>query len=428
MTLFFYLLFSVVFWGCLILIGHTYALYPLLLGFLARGKSLPSERFEQDDEFPEVAVLMAVYNEEAVLEATLASILASDYPVGKMKVYIGSDGSTDRSDAIGHRFRETHPQLHLTVFGGRNGKIRIINQLAADATASFADPDSALYVLCDANVVWTPSLVRRLASHFKRPAVGLVGAAVKDKVREHAGIGDEEEAYIGQENLVKYREGVLWGNVVGAFGACYALRAPLFSPVPVHHIVDDFFLTFQCLEKGGAAIVDLDAVCYEAVSTEISEEFRRKRRIATGNFQNFRRFWNFIQPWNSNFATFFAFWSHKGLRWCGPFLIIGMILSAAILAFMSPFYLLPVLGLSGTFLAAGLDQVTSSRERGRHVTLFRFIRYFYTMNVALFLGFVAFAKGVGNSVWEPTKREAPGTSTGHAGPARPAKAPAAARR
>lgn len=428
MTFFFYLLLSIVFWGCLILIAHTYALYPMLLGFLARGKSLPPERFEQDDEFPEVAVLMAVYNEEAVLEATLASILESDYPAGKMKVFIGSDGSTDRSDAIVNRFRERHPQIQLTVFGGRNGKIRIINQLAADTAASFADPDSALYVLCDANVVWTPSLVRRLASHFKRPAVGLVGAAVKDKVREHAGIGDEEEAYIGQENLVKYREGVLWGNVVGAFGACYAMRATLFSPVPVHHIVDDFFLTFQCLEKGGTAIVDLDAVCYEAVSTEISEEFRRKRRIATGNFQNFRRFWSFIQPWNSNFATFFAFWSHKGLRWCGPFLIIGMIFSAAILAFMSPFYLLPVFGLLGTFLAAGLDKWMSSCEGGRHVKLFRFIRYFYTMNAALFLGFVAFAKGVGNSVWEPTKREGPGASTGHAAPARPAKAPAAARR
>jgi len=406
MTLFFYVFLSVVFWGCLVLIGHTYALYPMLLEFLARGKTLPPERFEHDAELPEVAVLIAVYNEEAVLEATLASILESEYPADKVKVFIGSDGSTDRSDAIVKRFRERYPHLHLTVFGGRNGKIRIINQLAADASSHFTDPASAIYVLCDANVVWTPPLLRRLAGHFKRPGVGLVGAAVKDKVREHAGIGDEEEAYIGQENLVKYREGVLWGNVIGAFGACYAMRASLFAPVPVHHIVDDFYLTFQTLEKGSTAIVDLDAVCYEAVSTEISEEFRRKRRIATGNFQNFRRFWRFIQPWNSNFATFFAFWSHKGLRWCGPFLLIAMFLSAAILAFLSPFYLLPIIGMSGTFVAAWIDKIMSRRENGRHVKLFRFIRYFYTMNAALFLGFVAFAKGVGNSVWEPTKREA----------------------
>lgn len=405
MTFFFFIFLSLVFWGCLALLAHSYAFYPLLLGFLARGKTLPPERFESDDEFPEMAVLLAVYNEDAVLEETLRSIFASEYPAEKMKVLIGSDGSTDRSDAIVQRFRERHPNLHLAVFGGRNGKIRIINQLAADAAEHFTDPSAAIYVLCDANVVWTPSLPRRLARHFKRGEVGLVGAAVEDKVRQHAGIGDAEEAYIGQENLVKYREGVLWGNVVGAFGACYAMRASLFSPVPDHHIVDDFYLTFQCLEKGSRAIVDLEAVCYEAVSTEISEEFRRKRRIATGNFQNLRRFRRFIRPWNSNWATFFAFWSHKGLRWCGPFLLIGMMVSAAILAFDSPFYRLAVIGLAGTFAFAWLDSRMSRREGGRHVKLFRFIRYFYSMNFALFLGFVAFVKGGGNSVWEPTKRE-----------------------
>ena len=36
---------SFAFWGSLALLAHTYALYPLLLGFLARGRSLPEERF-----------------------------------------------------------------------------------------------------------------------------------------------------------------------------------------------------------------------------------------------------------------------------------------------------------------------------------------------------------------------------------------------
>lgn len=405
MTFFFYLVLSLVFWGCFALLAHSYAFYPFLLAVLARGKTLSPERFENDEEFPEVAVLLAVYNEDAVLEETLTSIFASDYPPEKMQVLVGSDGSTDRSDAIVRHLCERHLNLHLTVFGGRNGKIRIINQLAADAGEHFTDPASAIYVLCDANVVWTPSLLRRLTGHFKRGEVGLVGAAVEDRNRQHAGIGDAEEAYIGRENRVKYHEGVLWGNVIGAFGACYAMRASLFSPVPDHHIVDDFYLTFQCLEKGSRAIVDLEAICHEAVSTEISEEFRRKRRIATGNFQNLSRFRRFIRPWNSNVATSFAFWSHKGLRWCGPFLLFGMTASAAILAFSSPFYRLAVIGLAGTFALAGFDYLMSRRETKHHVKLFRSIRYFYSMNIALFLGFLAFAKGGGNSVWEPTKRE-----------------------
>ncbi|NLT71324.1 MAG: hypothetical protein GXX91_11610, partial [Verrucomicrobiaceae bacterium] len=66
---------SLVFWGCLVLLAHSYVFYPLLLAFLARGKTLSPDRFENDDELPEFAVLMAVYNEEAVLGETLDSIL-----------------------------------------------------------------------------------------------------------------------------------------------------------------------------------------------------------------------------------------------------------------------------------------------------------------------------------------------------------------
>lgn len=432
MTLFFLLFFTFVFWACVLLLGHTYVVYPALLGFLARGKTLSDDCFVSDEDLPEVAVLMAVYNEEAVLEATLSSIVASDYPREKLRILIGSDGSTDSSNEIVKHFCDAHPNIRLTVFGGRNGKIRIINQLAMVARDDSADPDSALLVLCDANVVWSASLLRRLAGHFKRPEVGLVGAAVMDRARVHAGIGDEEEAYIGQENLTKYREGLLWGKVIGAFGACYAMRLPLFSPVPGHHTNDDFYLTLGCLEQGKEAIVDLEAVCYEAVSTEIQEEFRRKRRIATGNFLNLSHFWNFIQPWNSDFATFFAFWSHKGLRWFGPFLLAGAFLSCAILAALQPFYLLPLAGLLATLAAAGIDRIMSRRNGGRHVKLFRFVRYFYTMNAALLLGFTSFLGGSSDSVWEPTKREGGvGTATRPPAPKkRPqvAKTPAGTRR
>lgn len=394
---------SVVFWACLFLLAHTYVLYPALMRILSSGRALPDAGGGGNDELPEIAVLMAVYNEETVLEATLASILASNYPAEKLRVHIGSDGSTDGSDAIVRRFAGNHPQVSLRVFGGRNGKIRIVNQLAEEASAAFSDPDKALYVLCDANVVWTPSLLRNLARHFERATVGLVGTAVCDRVREHAGIGDEEEAYIGQENLVKFAEGVLWGKVMGVFGACYAIRARLFAPVPVHHLVDDFYLTLSSLEQGAAAIVDLEAVCYEAVSTDIREEFRRKRRIATGNFQNLVRFGSFLLPWNGGLATTFAFWSHKGLRWCGPFLLLGAILSCLPLAILAPVYLIPLAGFALAFVAAFAHRAGIG-QRGLVGKICRLARYFLSMNFALFLGFVDFVRGPRSSVWEPTKR------------------------
>ncbi len=400
----FFLILLLIFVTSITLLAHTYIAYPVLMRWMGRRRPLPGDRFRSGREFPEVAVLMAVYNEEKVLAETLASILASDYPPEKLTVFIGSDGSTDRSDAIAKSFSDADPRVRLVSFGGRNGKIRIINRLAEGALTTFSDPDKAIFVLCDANVTWAGSLLRRLVSHFKRESVGLVGAAVVDRIREHTGIGDQEEAYVGQENLVKFAEGVIWGRVMGAFGACYAMRSRLFTPVPPHHIVDDFYLTLSCLEQGSDAIVDLDAVCHEAVSTDIREEFRRKRRIAAGNFQNLRRFRQYLLPWHGGPAVAFAFWSHKGLRWYGPFLLVAAMLSALALGFQNPWFLPGVGGFLALFLMAAADRILAGRGWG-HVRAFRFCRYFLSMNLALFLGYLDFLRGPRTSVWEPTRRE-----------------------
>ncbi|MDF1658659.1 MAG: glycosyltransferase [Verrucomicrobiales bacterium] len=415
-----HVLLSIIFWGSVGLIVYTYAVYPPLLSLLARGKALPQDRFESDDEFPEVAVLMAVYNEEAVIEKTIRSILNSDYPKSKLHLWIGSDGSTDRSHQIVEEFQIQHPDLHLNVFEGRNGKIRIINQLAIEAKASLKEMESAAFVLCDANVVWSKGALRNMVRHLKRDEVGLIGSSVMDEEVEHEGIGDEEEAYVGRENRTKYFEGILWGNMMGAFGACYALRAKLFVPVPTQYIVDDFFQTMACLEGGHLAIVDLEAEVYEAVSVQIEEEFRRKTRIATGNFQNLKHFWKFFLPWNGGLATTFAFWSHKGFRWVGPHLMRLMLGSAVVLSFINPWYWIALAGLLVSGLAAGIDLFLSRKEGRPHIKLFRFTRYFYAMNYAVWLGYLAFRRGVRNSVWEPTKR------VEHGRPSKKAKAVAKA--
>lgn len=396
--------FGLVFWLCVFAIGYSYAGFPMLLKWLAKDKDLPDEIYQKDEDFPEVAVLMAVYNEEAVLNKTLASIVASNYPREKLRVYIGSDGSTDRSHAIIEGFRAQYPNLDLTIFEGRNGKIRIMNHLARKAAYDFRVPETGVFVLCDANVAWSPFLLRNLTCHFKRDKVGLVGANVIDAQKDHEGIGAEEDAYVDRENLIKYQEGVLWGAVIGAFGACYAMRATVFRPVPEKYIVDDFFLTMTCLEQKKEAIVDLDAECYEAVSTDIREEFRRKRRIATGNFQNLSHFFGFLLPWRSSLGISFAFWSHKGLRWIGPVLLIAAFISCFVMSTISPFYAMLFLGFVGTFFIAGLDRILSDVKAGIHVKLFRFVRYFYSMNLALFLGMIDYLKGGQNSVWEPTRR------------------------
>ena len=44
-------------------------------------------------------MVFAAYNEEAVLAAKLDSLLSQDYP-GNLEVWVGSDLSSDQTDAI----------------------------------------------------------------------------------------------------------------------------------------------------------------------------------------------------------------------------------------------------------------------------------------------------------------------------------------
>lgn len=402
---------TLLFWVCLLGLAHSYVVYPWLVRLLARRKSRPQSAGrtiswgpeDPDSDWPHLVVLMAAHNEEAVIGATLQSLFAADYPAHRLEVLVAADNCDDRTHEIVQSFREQHPNLSLRIFPGRNGKIRVINRLITENQPRLARLGDPVFILCDANVRWSPELPRELARHFRDPRIGLVGSNVLDSRDAHDGIADQEEAYVNRENDTKHAEGVLWGRMMGAFGACYALRARLFEPVPEHFIVDDFYHTMRCYELGHDGIVEPGAVCFEDVSEDIAVEFRRKCRIATGNFQNLLRFRALLFPGFGEIATVFAFWSHKGLRWFGPFLLIGALLSSGLLAILGqPFYALAFAGQIAGIALASLESRLA--RRGVHLKGLRFLRYFYLMNVALLVGFFRFLGGPSTSVWEPTRR------------------------
>ena len=81
----------------LLMLAYIYAGYPLAAALLARRRPRPVRKgiFE-----PQVTILIAAYNEEKVIGATLANKLALDYPPDKLEILVISDGSTDQTDAI----------------------------------------------------------------------------------------------------------------------------------------------------------------------------------------------------------------------------------------------------------------------------------------------------------------------------------------
>ncbi len=381
---------------------HSYVFYPLLLRWLSRGKSNNQDIHLLPDDFPDVSVIMSVYNEEKVIEKKLESLLCQAYPAEKMQIFIGSDHSTDQTDALLTAAESSLGHLHFFPFRTRRGKPAVINQLVRMALQERKERADHILVITDANVILTPSTIHHLAKHFLNERIAIVDAHMVHTGMRVEGISRAENTYISSEVKLKHREGILWGSMIGPFGGCYALRSTFFSEVPPRYLVDDFYIAMRAFEQGGEAISELKAICYEAVSHEMYEEYRRKSRISAGNFQNlltFHRLW-----WPPLEPQSFAFFSHKVLRWLGPFFLLLTLLSTGLLAWSGNlFYRILFLILAGVMIFVPAVDLLLNTLNINLLSL-RGLRYFLVMNLALLEGFFKFIKGIKSNVWEPPKR------------------------
>ena len=382
---------AIFFWLCIFLIFHTYLFYPIILQILSSGKKDNDILYGRDDDLPVVSIIMSALNEEDVIAEKIESIFSGDYPLDKLEVLIGSDNSTDSTAEIINKYAAIYPQLRFWDFKERRGKQNVVNELVDESTGS-------IFILTDANVMFDTSTLFNLVRHFKNEEIGLVDTNMINKGLKVEGISYQEKAYISREVKIKNMEGRLWGCMMGPFGGCYSIRKKDYSPVPSNYLVDDFYINMKVFEKRKKAINDLDACVFEDVSNVLKDEFRRKVRIATGNWQNLKTFRNLL--WRMPLG--FCFLSHKVLRWKGPFFILTAIILSAILAIHSYVYLGLLAFQIMLLLLPVLDFIL--KKINIHIKPLRMVTHFYAMNLALFIGFFRSWKKIKSGTWDRTPR------------------------
>jgi len=369
---------------------HTYVFYPALLLLFAGGKKKKALFFEAG-KLPDITLICAAYNEEKVLEEKIHSVFSTTYPADKIRFLIGTDACSDQTVSIIKKLQQTYGGLKLIEFTSRTGKIGILNNLCKAA-------ESPVLVMTDANVFFKSKTLFELVKYFKDTDVGMVCGHVIKRPLNSGAVTQSERQYMNFENRLKSAESRAMGLVMGAEGGCYALRKELFSEMPGHFNVDDFFISCLVMRKKKKILFADSAIAYEDVAADTQGEFRRKARIATGNFQNLFYFKDLLYRfWG---ATAFAFFSHKVLRWITPFLFLLNFAATALLfkvhvffviVFFTQLFLLLMPLLHSVLVALGLKPLIAAS-------------HFMRMNAALLLGFLRYCKGVKSSVWEPVKR------------------------
>lgn len=395
---------QMILWLSISLLVYSYVIFPLILNLLSRHKKKNPIVFQKEETLPHVSILMSLFNEEQVIIDKLNTLIQQNYPPEQLDVYIGSDHSSDQTNMLVESFISKHhlSNFHFFPYTDRQGKPGVINQLVERAKNQHGTGKEHILIITDASVLLDSNTVFQLIKHFKNDQIGLVDSHMQHIGLQKEGISQSEDQYISGEVHIKHMESILNGKMMGPFGGCYAIRSDLFTPVPHNFLVDDFYLAMHVLNQGKNAINELDAICSETVSHEIHEEYRRKKRISAGNFQNLNHYKHLLLPSNTSIA--FNFWGHKLIRWLGPFLIILSFLSNLFLGIYGNLFYIILLSFQTVliFIIPIFDIVL--QQFNIHIIIMRSIRYFFIMNLALLEGFINYLKGIKSNVWQPTKR------------------------
>jgi cellulose synthase/poly-beta-1,6-N-acetylglucosamine synthase-like glycosyltransferase len=269
----------------------------------------------------------------------------------------------------------------------------VLNRLAGEAQGE-------ILFFTDANTVIDAAAARRLVRHFGDPSVGAVSA-------RHDMIPPPGAAQVRGENLYRRYEIFLKtleshvGGTSGAFGAFYAIRREQFAPFDLDGHIIDAIHPLRIVEQGKRVVFEPTATSFEETVGTLGEEFRRRVRIGTRNFQALAKIGHMMHPRFG--ATAYTFFSHKVLRWIAPFLMLAALVGSLLLRhilFYKIVLWLQVLWYGIAVLGGLLNQF------GVNLPGITLVYHFTILNVALLLGFLKWLSGRRDVIWERSERRA----------------------
>jgi len=302
---------AILFWISAAVLCYIYFGYPLLLWIWA---ALFPRPVRASEYFPSVSILLSAFNEEKVIAKKMENLLSLDYPVEKLEVLVGSDGSTDHTAAILAEYKGE--KVAVVALSERGGKPRMLNLLSQQAGGE-------ILVFTDARQKIDREAIRYLVRNFSDPEIGCVSGELMLEGTNGAvakGLG----FYWRYEKFIRSRESQV-DSVMGATGALYAVRRSLYLPLPEETILDDLYLPMQAVSKGYRTLFEGKAWVYDDASSTPRQEYERKVRTLAGNYQSFVQLSSLLNPFQSRVALQFI--SHKLLRVLAPFFLIALFLS-----------------------------------------------------------------------------------------------------
>jgi cellulose synthase/poly-beta-1,6-N-acetylglucosamine synthase-like glycosyltransferase len=295
------------FWGSLAALGWTHVGYPLAAAAMAEARK---RRVAKADIEPDVALVVAAHNEEAVIGERLQGALRADYPRDRLEIVVALDGSEDGTRQVAEGFAEEGVRvLDLP----RAGKLAAQNAAARETTAE-------VLAFSDANSRWEPDALRKLVANLADPEVGYVCGRLR--LEEGNGGDSREGLYWRYELWLREKESDC-GSITAGNGAIYAVRRSEFLELADGHS-HDLGLPFRLRRRGLRSVYEPAAVAHEPALVTTEGERRRKVRMLS------QAWWEILHggmldPRGQPPLYFAALLSHRGIRYAsGPLHLVAL--------------------------------------------------------------------------------------------------------
>jgi len=250
----------------------------LTYGVLAILQKRRAAHYQFDPGYrPHVSILIAAYNEEKVINRTIESLLNNGYDA--MEIIVIDDGSKDRTlEVVRERFADQSKIVILTQPNG--GKSAALNNGIRHAKHE-------LLVAVDADTLFAPGAIEKLARHFADPKIGAVSGNARVGNKSNWITRFQSIEYVYGFNLDRRALDYLNAITVvpGAVGA-WRKRAVLDCGGFLHDtLAEDTDLTLAIRRRGFVIRYEQDAIAYTEAPEDTKSLLKQRFRWVFGTLQ-----------------------------------------------------------------------------------------------------------------------------------------------
>ena len=227
---------------------------------------------------PRVSVIVPAYNEGPTLENCIRSLFKQTY--GNFEVIVINDGSTDDTEQIAWKLRDTYGE-RLRVYSQPNGGKASALNLGVDKA------EGEIVVCMDADSMFLKDAVRQLVLSFHDPDVAAVGGNVRVA---------NQRRLLGMHQAIEYITGLAIQRSAFAHigcmqvisGAIGAFRKDALKEVGGYSkdtIVEDMDVTITLARAGYKIAYNKHAVAYTEAPETLGAFIKQRYRWVYGGFQ-----------------------------------------------------------------------------------------------------------------------------------------------